>query len=116
MAKVKSVPKKLSTGEETFALDCKSYKFSPVREYQFCKGRRWRFDFAFPEQMVAIEVEGGTWNGGRHTRGSGYEKDLEKYNAATALGWKVYRYTTAMVIRGDAINLLLSVIFQEDLG
>ena len=106
---------KLSKGEEIFATQCKIYGYSPVREYVFCSGRKWRFDFAFPDSMTAVEVEGGVWSGGRHTRGSGYEKDLEKYNSATRLGWKVYRFSTAMIERGEAINLLLSVIFQEDL-
>ena len=105
------LPKAISKGEELFFLQCRVYGFSPEREYQFCEGRKWRFDAAFPDSMVAIEIEGGTWSGGRHTRPAGYENDLEKYNAATRLGWKVYRYTTAMVERGDAINHLLNVIF-----
>lgn len=110
-------PAALSKGEETFALQCKVYHFTPVREYKFAEGRKWAFDFAFPEQMVAIEIEGGTSFGmSRHSRGAGFEGDLEKYNCATRLGWKVYRFTTAMVMRGDAINDLLTVIFQEELG
>ena len=110
------IPKEKSLGEETFALHCQAYKFTPEREYRFAEGRKWAFDFAFPEQMVAIEIEGGTASGkSRHSRGEGFEKDCEKYNAATRLGWKVYRYTTAMVVRGDAIDGLLTVIFQEDL-
>jgi hypothetical protein len=101
------LPKKLSPGEETFALHCKAHGFTPEREYRFCEGRRWKFDFAFPENMVAVEIEGGIWSGGRHTRGAGYTKDLEKYNTAARLGWKVYRYTTEMVTAGTAIGDLL---------
>jgi very-short-patch-repair endonuclease len=55
--------------------------------------RDWRFDFAWPDRMLAVEVEGGVWVSGRHTRGSGFVKDAEKYNAATVLGWRVLRYT-----------------------
>jgi hypothetical protein len=111
------VPSALSVGEETFAFQCQAWKFTPDREYRFCEGRKWAFDFAFPKEMVAIEIEGGTKFGkSRHSRGSGFEGDCEKYNTATRLGWKVYRYSTAMVTRGVAINDLLSVIFQEDLG
>lgn len=111
------IPKALSIGEETLAIQCRAYNFTPEREYRFAEGRKYRFDFAFPESMVAIEVEGGTQFGmSRHSRGSGFEADCQKYNCATRLGWKVYRYSTAMVERGDAINDLLAVIFQEDLG
>ncbi|WP_244875256.1 endonuclease domain-containing protein [Vibrio litoralis] len=78
----------------------------PVEEFRFHPERKWRFDFAYPNHKVAIEVEGGTWSGGRHTRGSGYEKDCEKYNAASLLGWSVYRFTSTMIKRGEAINTI----------
>jgi hypothetical protein len=112
---VRAMIKPLSVGEETFAQQCRAYQFSPEREYRFCD-RKWAFDFAFPAAMVAIEIEGGTASGvSRHSRGIGFETDCRKYNTATALGWKVYRFTTAMVQRGEAIDLLRIVIFQEDM-
>lgn len=63
-------------------------------EFRFCE-RRWRFDFAWPQHMVALEVEGGVWRGGKggHTSGVGFSKDCEKYNTATILNWKVIRIT-----------------------
>ena len=76
----------------------------PVREYRFHKPRRWRFDFAFPEQMVAIECEGGIHSGGRHVRGSGFEKDCEKYNQAALDGWTLLRYTSSMIKSGIALQ------------
>ena len=65
------------------------------REHRFHPTRRWRFDFAWPDHKLAVEVEGGAWTGGRHTRGSGFVADCDKYNAATVLGWRVLRYTTS---------------------
>lgn len=65
---------------------------APEREYRFHDTRRWRFDFAWPDQRVAVEMEGGVWSRGRHVRGHGYLSDLEKYNAATMLGWRVLRF------------------------
>ncbi len=66
----------------------------PTREHRFDSERQWRFDFAWPRYLVAVEIEGGIFGRGRHSRGAAYTKDCEKYNAATCAGWKVLRYTT----------------------
>lgn len=77
-----------------------------VTEYRFHPVRRWRFDFAFPSSMVAIEVEGGIWSGGRHVRGLGYEKDMDKYNEAALHGWLVLRFTPEQVRSGKPIAMI----------
>lgn len=76
------------------------------REHQFAKhlGRRWRFDFSWSDHMVAIEVEGGTWIAGRHSRGAGFQADCEKYAEAVLLGWRVLRVTPAMIRDGRALR------------
>ena len=61
-------------------------------EYRFHPVRRWRFDYAIPEHKIAIEIEGGAFVRGRHTRGVGYLNDMEKYNEATIMGWRILRY------------------------
>lgn len=66
----------------------------PIEEHPFHPKRQWRFDFAFPGAMLAVEIEGGIWKRGRHNRPSGYQNDCIKYNAATMLGWRILRYTT----------------------
>lgn len=66
---------------------------APVAEFRFHPTRRWRFDRAWPAQRVALEVEGGVWTAGRHTRPAGFLRDVEKYNAAAAMGWRVLRCT-----------------------
>lgn len=48
-------------------------------------------------ERVAVECDGGTYSGGRHTRGDGYRRDAEKLNAAAALGWRVFRVTADML-------------------
>ena len=75
--------------------ELKTLLYDWTHEYRFHPVRRWRFDHANPEYKVAIEYEGGIWTGGRHTRGTGYKNDCDKYNAAQVLGWRVLRYTTS---------------------
>lgn len=94
----------VSKAEESLALQIRAVKLpEPVREHRFHAVRRWRFDFAYPAQKLAIEVEGGVWSGGRHTRGSGFVKDMEKYNTALMDGWRVYRCTPDMIKKGIVV-------------
>ena len=79
---------------------------TPVREHRFHPTRRWRFDFAWPDRKLAVEVEGAMWTNGRHTRPEGFQSDLEKYNEATMAGWRVLRVTGPMVDDGRAMNLI----------
>jgi very-short-patch-repair endonuclease len=79
----------------------------PIAEFRFHPERRWRFDWAFQTaDRLAVEVEGGVWSGGRHTRGVGFEKDLEKYAEALILGWKVLRVTPKQIADGRALTLV----------
>lgn len=75
----------------------------PVEEFRFHAKRRWRFDLAWPDRKLAVEIEGGTWSHGRHTRGKGFRLDCIKYNEALCLGWRVLRVTTGMVNDGTAL-------------
>lgn len=59
-----------------------------VEEYRFHPERRWRFDFAWPSQRLALEIDGR----GRHQTVVGTRQDCEKLNAAVALGWAVMRF------------------------
>ncbi len=65
----------------------------PECELKFNPSRKWRFDYAYPDLKIAIEQEGGAYSGGRHTRGTGFIKDMEKYNSAAIMGWRILRYT-----------------------
>lgn len=86
-------------------------------EYRFHPERAWRFDFAWPADRLAVEVEGGVSHApvrsrsgktirGHHVHPEGYESDCIKYNAALLLGWRVIRVTPAMVKRGVALLTL----------
>lgn len=67
------------------------------REYRFAPPRRWRFDFAWPLERVAVEIEGGVWTGGRHVSARGFAADCDKYNAAVLDGWAVLRFASPHV-------------------
>jgi hypothetical protein len=72
--------------------------------------RDWRFDMAIPELKIAIEVEGGGWTGGRHTRGKGFSEDLRKYGEAMKLGWNIYRCDGALIDSGCALETIVCLI------
>lgn len=79
------------------------------RELMFAKeamGRKWRFDFAWPDERVAVEIQGGVWTRGKHGRGAGIVKDYEKGNAACVLGWRVLKGDASMIRDGSLIDAL----------
>ena len=85
----------------------------PELEYRFHPVRKWRFDmyWARPQHIwrplgVACEVEGGTYSGGRHVRGKGYEGDCEKYNEAALMEIVVIRVTAKHITSGSAVQWL----------
>jgi very-short-patch-repair endonuclease len=75
----------------------------PVTEYRFHPTRKWRFDYAWPEKSLALEVDGGGFVQGRHSRGLGIQRDCEKMNEAAVHGWRVLRVTPRHVDNGQAL-------------
>lgn len=87
-----------SSLEKDFAFRWKAIQGPNLEpEFKFHPERRWRFDFACPITKTAVEIEGGHWTGGRHTRGAGFEADCEKYNEAALEGWTVFRLTSGLL-------------------
>jgi len=100
----------LSPLEETFAFQLRAMKWPEARrEYRFHPKRMWRLDFAWPEQKIGVEIEGGVWTGGRHSTGVGFTLDCEKYAEAMCLGWTILRVTGSQVQNGQAIDWLMRV-------
>ncbi|MEW6361725.1 MAG: hypothetical protein AB1477_06350 [Acidobacteriota bacterium] len=89
-----------------------------IAEFRFDPYRRWRFDFAvtlhsWPKEKVALEVDGGIWTGGRHTRGSGFKADMEKFNRAAVLGWRILRVEPKDLCTAATIELVRSALQEK---
>ncbi len=82
----------------------------PIAELKFCQTRRWAFDYAWPEHHLALEIDGGVWSNGRHTRGSGRKKDMEKQTAAAALGWRILYFTPQEILKLSTIETIKQAI------
>ena len=78
----------------------------PDCEFVFHKGRKWRFDFAWPGIKLALEYEGGQFGKSRHRSPMGYKRDCDKYNAAQMAGWVVLRVVRSHYDSGEWIELL----------
>lgn len=79
---------------------------NPDLEVRVVPYRRWRFDLAWTHLRVAVEIDGGTWTKGRHTRGAGFQSDCQKINAGNLAGWATYRFTGEMVKTGEAAETI----------
>ena len=77
-----------------------------IAEYRFHPTRKWCFDFARPDIRLAVEIDGGVWIGGGHSGGQGQVDDMEKGNAAVALGWQTLRFIPAQVNHGEAYRFV----------
>ncbi len=77
-----------------------------VQEHRFHKARQWRLDFAWLDDWLAVEIEGGTHGKSRHTSFKGFHGDCDKYNAAALQGWTVLRFDSAHVASGQAVIIV----------
>lgn len=95
----------MSALEESLAIQIRACKLPvPVRELRFAPPRRFRFDFCWPDKLLAVEVDGGSWVNGRHSRGTGIDSDCEKLALAMLDGWRVLRVTGTHIKSGQAIQ------------
>ena len=83
---------------------------APESEHRFAPPRKWRFDFAWVNAKIALEIDGGTWTKSRHHHGTGLIKDREKLNAAAIAGWRVIRCGPEDVESGAVYELIRQAI------
>ena len=102
--------KSVSKGEALLENHLNALKIPFTKEFRFHPDRKWQADFRIDDMPILVEVEGGVFSNGRHTRGEGYTKDCEKYSAAAVNGWFVIRGTTAQIKEGLVIQWIEKLI------
>lgn len=88
----------------------------PTYELIFCPPRKWQFDLSWPDYKVALEVEGGVFTRGAHGSVEGILRDMEKYNAAGLLGWRVFRVTPDALFKADCALMLKTALSVKPAG
>lgn len=85
----------------------------PTPEYKFHQERKWRIDYYFEAngRKVGLEVEGGIWTSGRHTRGAGFAGDMEKYNTAGEMGIMIVRVVPKDLLKIETFNLIKRTLY-----
>ncbi len=61
--------------------------------------QKHRIDYViiFYDNLLFIEIEGGIFTKGRHTRGKGFWNDILKYNAVIFAGYPIIRYPAILI-------------------
>jgi very-short-patch-repair endonuclease len=95
---------------------------TPDFEWLFAAGRKFAFDWAWPEHKIALEIEGGIYGRGKacpmcgrkavgaHTSIERLKSDMEKYNLAAVLGWSVLRVRPEQIDSGEAFDLVERIL------
>ena len=103
----------MSALEDTLAFQLDALGIPYTREYKALPTRKFRWDFAFRDERVLVEVQGGTFNGGAHGRGVGIHRDYEKGNLAQMAGWRVLQFDSKMVKSGEAVEVIRKALEVE---
>lgn len=98
--------------QDWFAKACAQHGLpAPVFEYRFDPVRKWRLDAAWPVYRVGLEIQGGIFTQGRHTRGAALMKEMDKLNALAAAGWRVLYRTPRNLLAADTFTLLAQTLY-----
>lgn len=95
--------------EARLALALRANRIEHTREFSL-PGRQFRWDFAFPEAKLLVEVQGGIWKKGAHSSGAGITRDAEKSAYAAGLGWRSFPVTSKHITSGEAVAWIKSAL------
>ena len=82
----------------------------PVTEHRFAPPRRWRMDYAWPDAKLALEVQGGIWTRGRHSRPAALLKEWEKLNTGAAMGWRFLFCQPSDLLKAETIDAIRAAL------
>lgn len=98
--------------------DLRPHPPNPTQQVMFSLEREYRFDAAFIDKLVYVELHGGGFSGGRHNREYGMVDDFTKYNLAVTMGWRGV-YATSSMIDNDpqsVVDTVLALLAQPVLA
>lgn len=77
-------------------------------EYPFASSidRAWKWDIAFLEQKLAVEVDGGIWVKGAHGHPLTILRNMQKRNWGARLGWRILSFSTDEAKKGQALSFI----------
>lgn len=82
--------------------------------YRWHSVREWRWDVAFVDDKVAVEIDGVRRDGkGDHQTEKGMTNDYQKVAEGVLWGWTILRFTRTMVASGEAAELTQRVITRQ---
>lgn len=105
-----------SAPEDLLAFQLKAVPEKPLfkRQFRIHPQRKFMADFFFPgvrgRSPLVVEVDGGGWVNGRHSRGAGIERDAEKSFLIASIPARLMRVTPSQVKKGDALKWILEVL------
>jgi very-short-patch-repair endonuclease len=96
--------------EECLAAELTAEHIGFNREVRFAPDRLFRADFHIVGTPLLIEIDGGAYTNGRHTRAQGFLKDREKDALAFRLGFIPMHLSTEQVQNGEAIETIKAAL------
>ena len=86
----------------------------PQTQFRVLEGNRFvgRFDFAYPEAKLIIEVDGYRWHSGNQA----WQRDRKRDNILNRLGWTILRFTADDLKDRAGVVSQISEILRPSLG
>ena len=107
--RAKPLPKatqKYLEADETLHQELSDLLIGYERKFQPIHTKNWRFDFHIVKLRLLIEIEGGSWSGGRSGKLANKAWSVYRYDQTEELGYKIERFHPDQILSGYVINLI----------